>query len=560
VLTCRRLLCGLLLALLAACGDGPSGPVAGVRLLNAGPSEAIWLPPGVPVRLQVEVYDSNFNLLPTPPRAAFTWESSNPAVATVSGDGVAQVQPGATPNDFATIRVGYEQSEGFVHLVAALPPVALHLEPGSATLTPGARLMIVGLAENSAGERETGHLFNFALSSGASLAHLAYMGCSSDRCMPRLPNVVTLQPDRTGMVTVTGTADGKTATATFLVRSVRFTGVTAGAAHTCGSTTDGAWFCWGYGYIESPLQVAVPAGIATLHAGSARTCGLDAGGLAYCWPDSAHPVPGLVSPSISFAQLSLAPTSACGVDTGGVAWCWGENVWGQLGNGSRDPSNIPVAVVGGISFQQVDTYASAAGFAHACGISTAGAAYCWGANLHGEVVSPAGGDPACEDVCWMAPVPVLPGRTFTQIVTGSEHSCAIETVGAVWCWGHGLRLGVPPPIPADERGPLPISGGQTFVSLTAGANHTCGLTATGAAYCWGENYYGQSGQPADSPSYVYTPTRVSNLSFTAISAGTIHTCGLAGVLYCWGDNRNGQVGVPPGSMTTQELTRVLGQP
>lgn len=68
------------LSLLGACGDGPSGPppVTGVRLINTGPASSILLPPGIPLTIQVEVYDSNFNLLPTPPRTAFIWRARTP--------------------------------------------------------------------------------------------------------------------------------------------------------------------------------------------------------------------------------------------------------------------------------------------------------------------------------------------------------------------------------------------------------------------------------------------------------------------------------------------------
>ena len=559
----RRLVVHSLVALLVACGGDPSGPqlVTGVRLINVGPAEAIYLAPGIPVTIQVEVYDSNFNLLTTPPRAAFTWESSNESVATVTKTGILEVQLGATPNDHATIQVGYVNSSAFVDVFAAAPPVALHLQPASRTLTPGARLEVRGVAENPSGEFEPRHLFQFSLTGGTNLAHLTDIGCSVDSCLPREPDAVALHPDAAGTVTITGTADGKSATATFLVRTVSFTGVTTGSGHSCGPTTDGAVFCWGDGYIASPLQVAIPAGMGNIQAGVTRTCGIAADTHAYCWPNSPDPVPELVSSSIGFAQLSPGPLSSCGVDTGGAAWCWGLNVWGQLGNGTLDGSDIPVAVAGSLQFQQVDTYGPGDEVAHACGITTAGAAYCWGANYVGQVGRP-DGDPACEPAnCWMAPVPVLPGHTFTQIVTGSAHSCALETGGTAWCWGAGGLLGAGVPTNPGGSGPVPVSGGHAFQSLTAGGAHTCGLTTSGQAYCWGGNNSGQAGQTAASAAVLYTPTLVSGgLTFTAISAGGSHTCGLAGgILYCWGDNTTGQIGIPVGSFS-QQPTRVLGQP
>jgi hypothetical protein len=218
-------------------------------------------------------------------------------------------------------------------------------------------------------------------------------------------------------------------------------------------------------------------------------------------------------------------------------------------------------VSGGHQFQQVDTYGPGDETAHACGVTTAGDVYCWGANSSRQVGT-AAGDPACEPFnCHMAPVPVLAGQTFTQVVTGSLHSCALETGGAAWCWGRGEMIGAGVPPDPGGWGPLAVSGGHAFVTLTAGGGHTCGLTAAAQAYCWGINSDGQTGQIPAVPGVIYTPTLVGGgHTFTTISAGGSHTCGLAGGgLYCWGNNTTGQIGVAPG-VSTQQPARVLGQP
>ncbi len=52
----------------------------------------------------------------------------------------------------------------------------------------------------------------------------------------------------------------------------------------------------------------------------------------------------------------------------------------QLGTGATTDSAVPVAVAGGITFTSVS-----GGFGHMCGITTSGAAYCWGENENGEL-------------------------------------------------------------------------------------------------------------------------------------------------------------------------------
>ena len=35
----------------------------------------------------------------------------------------------------------------------------------------------------------------------------------------------------------------------------------------------------------------------------------------------------------------------CGVASNGRGWCWGDNLFGELGNGTTDPSTVPIRVV-----------------------------------------------------------------------------------------------------------------------------------------------------------------------------------------------------------------------
>lgn len=48
--------------------------------------------------------------------------------------------------------------------------------------------------------------------------------------------------------------------------------------------------------------------------------------------------------------MSAGDHFACGLTTGGAAYCWGDNQYGQQGNGSNTNFRTPVAVSGGLSF------------------------------------------------------------------------------------------------------------------------------------------------------------------------------------------------------------------
>ena len=80
----------------------------------------------------------------------------------------------------------------------------------------------------------------------------------------------------------------------------------------------------------------------------------------------------------------------------------------------------------------------------------------------------------------------------------------------------------------------------SFTAITAGQGHTCGLKTDGSALCWGDDYSGQSSPPAD--------------LFTTIAAGEHHTCGLKmdGSAVCWGGDYSGQSSPEPGLFTALE--------
>ena len=92
-----------------------------------------------------------------------------------------------------------------------------------------------------------------------------------------------------------------------------------------------------------------------------------------------RPVP--VGGGLSFRTVSAGFQQTCGVTAGGLAYCWGDNARGQLGDGTKTQRSRPVPVAGGMRFHAVST----GPVTHSCGVTTEGAAYCWGFNGRGQL-------------------------------------------------------------------------------------------------------------------------------------------------------------------------------
>ncbi len=111
----------------------------------------------------------------------------------------------------------------------------------------------------------------------------------------------------------------------------------------------------------------------------------------------------------------------------------------------------------------------------------------------------------------------------------------------------------------------------SFSSVTLGDGHTCGVLGTGTAYCWGDNTSGQLGSVSNEicgdPWYDGTwdcntaPAAVAGgVSFVELTAGAVHTCGLSpeGKAYCWGSNSWGALGLGPVNSGSMPPFAVVG--
>src|SRR5207245_2678380 len=111
----------------------------------------------------------------------------------------------------------------------------------------------------------------------------------------------------------------------------------------------------------------------------------DLNGGALASPVDVQFTTGVNAEALAFTAMSVADAHTCAVTTNGAAYCWGINSEGQLGTATNAEcgircSTIPLPVDGGLTFQSVS-----AGIYHTCGVTTNGAAYCWGSTSYGQL-------------------------------------------------------------------------------------------------------------------------------------------------------------------------------
>jgi hypothetical protein len=221
----------------------------------------------------------------------------------------------------------------------------------------------------------------------------------------------------------------------------------------------------------------------------------------------------------TFVQASVHGQTACAVRADHSAACWGMN---------RDTeAELPDG-----QYRYVTTGWGSPGVA--CAVKLDGSVVCTGREFIGRG-------------------PATPAIAFRQIAIATADACGVSESGEMQCWGGGMFTPLSERISSLSAGYdflcmlttagqikcqaattnttiLPAPTG-TFTAVTAGAYHACGLRTDGSAVCWGNNLApnitGQKvGGQIDAPSG----------TFKKLSAGGYHTCGIRSddTLACWG--------------------------
>jgi len=214
------------------------------------------------------------------------------------------------------------------------------------------------------------------------------------------------------------------------------------------------------------------------------------------------------------------------LDISGSLWAWGDNVGGQLGDGTITNKLAPVKVLDNVkSFSGGDV--------HTLAIKTDGSLWAWGDNTYGQLGIGDGTNIRSNKI---TPIKVM--ENVVSVSAGEYHTLAIKNDGSLWAWGYNGYGQLGDGTTIDKLTPVKVM--DNVVSVSAGYFHTLAIKTDGSLWAWGDN----GGLLGDGTTIEkLTPIKVME-NVASVSAGTIHTVAIKsdGSLWTWGFNNHGQLG------------------
>jgi hypothetical protein len=337
------------------------------------------------------------------------------------------------------------------------------------------------------------------------------------------------------------TASSKQPVAAQLPAGIAITSVRAGCFHTLALTSAGQVLAWGAnddgqlgtGTLRSsttPVAVSLPPAttVKAIRAGCLYSLALTTAGQVLAWGDnefgelgtgsplgtSRVPVPLSLPPGTTVKSVSAGDEHGLALTTTGQVLAWGDNDFGQLGNGTRASSNVPVPVmlpagttVTGLAATQGDSLA----------LTSGGKVLAWGDNAFGQL----GSGSAVRDSTTPVRVALPTGTAVRSLYGGGTHVLALTSKGKLLAWGNNKSGQLGDGTTTGRRRPVTVKlpTGTVVKAITAGDSHSLALTGGGQVLAWGANADGELGNGTFTGSKV--PVQVTLPTTPSVTVGSI---------------------------------------
>jgi|694.fasta_scaffold01344_28 alpha-tubulin suppressor-like RCC1 family protein len=266
-----------------------------------------------------------------------------------------------------------------------------------------------------------------------------------------------------------------------------------------------------------------------------------------------QPMPVQVNAS-SWTCVKATSQNMIAIRNDGNVFTWGDNCSGQLGNGTFAPQPQSVS-----SPVQIGNIGAGCAIDIGCdrvgAINTQSSLYTWGRNTDSLLLG--------RQTCALTPikldnqkwkeVSVSPlkrqgtyrvtqnysRKTYNMYYAG--HTVAIRKDGALFAWGFNSFGQLGDSTFVKRNTPVRVTN-QSWTAISAGTYHTLGIRADGALFAWGRNSSGQIGDLSTVDRC--SPVQIGTQSWVNVKSGKTHSLAIRadGILFAWGSNQYGQLG------------------
>ena len=225
----------------------------------------------------------------------------------------------------------------------------------------------------------------------------------------------------------------------------------------------------------------------------------------------------------------------------GTLWTWGQNTDGW-----------PVLGLGGITNQtklrslETDRHyrTLASSEHHNLAIRADGTLWGWGENIHGQVGDGSSGRGNAERE---TPVESAPGQDWKDVAAGGSHSLALKTDGSLWAWGNNWagQLGINRNL-REVTEATQVGRDHDWNRIWTGILESVAQKTDGSLWYWGGNPNPLVPQSGAGSSNLFAPVLMSsetNWTSVGFGAWTVLATKSDGSLWAWGRKAHRYTGI-----------------
>lgn len=246
---------------------------------------------------------------------------------------------------------------------------------------------------------------------------------------------------------------------------------------------------------NTPVQTLLLSNIMAISAGGWHSVALKNDGTVWTWGWNmdgqlgdgtttdkiiASQVPGLTG----IIQIASGTYHVLALKNDGTVWAWGDNISGQIGNGTTGTDVKSPVQVSGLT----NVVSISAGRFFSLAVKNDGTIWTWGENLYGQL-----GDGTTADKNVPVQVSGLIGKIPAVVATGAFHCMVLKNDNTVWAWGRNTYGNLGDNTVTNRSLPVQMIGISDVADMAAGTNFSILYKTDGTFWGCGRNLSGQLG-------------------------------------------------------------------